>query len=135
MAKAIVSVAAATARSLPDVSVRSGRPADGFAPITVANHTIFLPLTQVEFQRVRTLQHRQRWSVWGGLGCLVFGAAMARFPLMLPLAIGIAILSALLWGLIWVTLKTYLPSMEVVGSQIRMVRVHDRFAAAVRDKS
>ena len=135
MAKAVVSVAAARDRSLPSVSVRSGKPADGFAPVTVANRQIFLPLTQAEFDRVRYLQHRQRWALYGGLGCLAFGAAMARFPLMLPLAIVIVVLSAILWVVVWFSLKRFVPSMDVDGSRIRMSRVHEQFAAAVRAES
>lgn len=135
MAKAVVTVAAARDRSLPAVSVKSGRPADGYAPVTVANRKIFLPLTQAEFDRVRHLQHRQKWAVWGGVGCLAFGAAMARFPVMLPLALVIAALSAVLWVVVVLALKAYLPSMEVDGSRVRLGRVHDRFAAAVRADS
>jgi len=135
MAKTVVSVAAACDLSLPAVSVKSGQPADGFAPVTVANRKIFLPLTQVEFEQVRNLQHRQRQTLWSGIGCLVFGAAMARFPTMLPFAIVIAALSAVLWGLTWFTLRMYLPSMEVEGSRIRMARVHERFAAVVGNES
>ena len=128
-------MAAARDRSLPAVSVRSGEPADGYAPVTVANRRIFLPLTQHEFERVRDLQHRQKWAVRGGVGCLAFGLAMARFPIMLPLAIVIAVLSAVLWAIVWFALKAYLPSMDVDGSRIRMARVHERFAAAVTAES
>ena len=135
MAKAVVTVAAARDKSLPAVSVRSGAPADGYAPVTVANRRIFLPLTQPEFERVRELQHRQRWALWGGVACLAVGAAMARFPAMLPLAIVIALLSAVLWAMIWFALKAYLPSMDVEGSRIRMARVHEGFAAAVDAES
>lgn len=135
MAKAVVTVAAARDKSLPAVSVRSGAPADGYAPVTVANRRIFLPLTQHEFERVRDLQRRQRGALWGGVGCLAAGAAMARFPIMLPLAIVIAVLSAVLWVIVWFALKAYLPSMDVDGTRIRMARVHDGFAAAVAAES
>ena len=52
MAKVVVSVAAARDRALPSVSVKSGAPADGYVPVTVANRRIHLPLTQSEFERV-----------------------------------------------------------------------------------
>lgn len=128
-------MAAARDKTLPPISVKSGRPAEGYAPVTVANRRIFLPLTQAEFERVTDLQHRQKWSLGGGVGCLAFGVAMARFPVMLPLAVVIALLSAALWGLIWFALRTYLPSMDVEGSRIRMGRVHEGFAAAVAAES
>lgn len=135
MAKAVVSVAAARDRALPPISVKSGQPAEGYAPVTVANRKVFLPLTQAEFDKVNDLRHRQKWALWGGVGCLAFGAAMARFPVMLPLAVVIAVLSAVLWAVVWLALKTYLPSMDVEGSRIRMTRVHARFAAAVGAES
>ena len=135
MADAVVSVAAARDRALPPVSVKSGEAADGYAPVTVANRKIFLPLTQAEFDRVAGLQRRQRWTAWSGVACLAFGAAMARFPVMLPLALAIAVLSAAQWGLMWFFLKAYLPSMDVDGGRIRLGRVHARFAAAVRGDS
>lgn len=135
MADAIVSVAAARDRSLPPLSVKSGEAADGYAPVTVANRKVYLPLTQPEFDRVAGLQRRQRWTAWSGVACLAFGAAMARFPLMVPLAIVIAVLSALQWGLTWAFLKAYLPSMAVDGGRIRLGRVHTAFAAAVRGDS
>ncbi|MDG1877523.1 MAG: hypothetical protein P8I99_08920 [Acidimicrobiales bacterium] len=135
MTEAVISVASARERLLPALSVKSGEPADGYAPVTVANRKIFLPLTQPEFDRVTGLQRRNRRTAWSGVACLAFGAAMARFPVMLPLAIAIALLSALQWGLTWVLLRAYLPSMTVDGGRIRLVRVHEQFAAAVRGDS
>ena len=131
MAKVTVSVAAARDRALPAVSAKSGGPADGYAPVTVANRRIQLPLTQSEFDRVKDLQHRQRWAFYGGAGCLLFGLALARFPLMVPLALVIAVLSAVLWGVIWVTLRAYLPGIRVEGSSVELSRVHPAFVAAV----
>lgn len=131
MAKAVVSVAAARDRALPSVSVKSGQPADGYAPVTVANRRIHLPLTQAEFDRVKDLQHRQKWAVYGGVGCLLFGMALARFPLMVPLALVIALLSLVLWVVIKLTLRAYLPGMTVEGAQIRLTRVHQAFVTAL----
>ncbi len=131
MAKVTVSVAAARDRDLPRVSVKSGGAADGYAPVTVANRRILLPLTQAEFDRVTDLQHRQRWAFYGGAGCLLFGMALARFPLMVPLALVIAVLSAVLWGVIWFTLRAYLPGMSVEGASVHLTRVHPAFVAAV----
>ncbi|MCH1434834.1 MAG: hypothetical protein L7U56_04120 [Acidimicrobiales bacterium] len=131
MAKVTVSVAAARDRDLPRVSVKSGGVADGFAPVTVANRRILLPLTQAEFERVADLQHRRRWAVYGGAGCLLFGLALARFPLMMPLALVIAVLSAVLWCAISFALKAYLPRMTVEGASVHLTRVHPAFVAAV----
>lgn len=135
MARAVVSVAAARERALPPVSVKSGEPADGYAPVIAAGRRLYLPLTQAEFDRVRYLRHRQAWALWGGVGCVGFGLALARFPAMVPLAAVIAALSAVLWGVVWVTLKAYLPVIDVDGSMVSLTRVHDRFAAAVRGDS
>ncbi|MEM9468440.1 MAG: hypothetical protein AAGA90_23935 [Actinomycetota bacterium] len=131
MPKAVVSVADARDRSLPPVSVKSGAPADGYAPVTVANRRIHLPLTQAEFDRVKDLQHRQRWAIYGGVGCVAVGAALARFPLIVPLALAIAVLSVVLWVVVKLTLRAYLPGMNVEGSQIRLTRVHQGFVAAL----
>lgn len=131
MAKVVVSVAAARDRALPRVSVKSGRPADGYAPVTVANRRILLPLTQPEFDRVADLQHRKKWAFYGGAGCLLFGLALARFPLMVPLAIVIAVLSVILWVVLHLTLKAYLPGMSVDGAKVQLTRVHEGFASAL----
>ena len=126
-----MSVVDARDRSLPSVSVKSGEPADGYAPVTVANRRIHLPLTQPEFDRVKDLQHRQRWAIYGGVGCLAFGAALARFPLMIPLGLAIAALSLVLWVVLKLTLRAYLPGMTVEGTRIRLTRVHPGFVAAL----
>lgn len=131
MPTAVVSVADARDRSLPSVSVKSGKPADGYAPVTVANRRIHLPLTQAEFDRVKDLQHRQRWAVYGGVGCVGFGVALARFPLIVPLALAIAILSLVLWVVLKLTLRAYLPGMTVDGTRVRMTRVHAGFVSAL----
>ena len=131
MAKAVVSVVDARDRALPKVSVKSGLPADGYAPVTVANRRIHLPLTQREFDRVADLQHRQKWAVYGGVGCLAFGMALARFPLMVPLALVIAVLSLVLWVVLKLTLRAYLPGMSVEGSKVQLTRVHDAFVSAL----
>ena len=131
MAKVAVSVADARDRSLPKVSVKSGRPADGYAPVTVANRKIHLPLTQAEFDRVKDLQHRMKWAVYGGVGCLAFGMALARFPVMVPLALVIAVLSLVLWIVLKLTLRAYLPGMTVEGASVRLTRVHPGFVSAL----
>ena len=131
MAKAVVTVTAARERGLPPVSVRSGAVADGYVPVTVANRRVYLPVTQAEFDRVRYLRRRQRGALWGGLACFALGAAMARFPVMLPLAGVIAVLSAVLWGLATMTLRAYLPAVSVDGELLRLRRVHEGFVAAV----
>ena len=131
MATAVVSVAVACDRGLPPVSVKSGEVADGYAPVTVSGRRLYLPLTQAEFDRVRSLQHRRTSAVWGGVGCVAFGLALVRFPAMMPLALVIAALSAVLWGVVRLALTGYLPAIEVDGSVVRLARVHARFAAAV----
>ena len=131
MPKAVVSVVDARDRALPSVSVKSGEPADGFAPVTVSNRRIHLPLTQTEFDRVKDLQHRQRWAIYGGVGCVAFGAALARFPLIMPLAVAIAVLSLILWIVLKLTLRAYLPGMSVDGTKVRLTRVHQGFVAAL----
>ncbi|MEM9521015.1 MAG: hypothetical protein AAGA37_16970 [Actinomycetota bacterium] len=131
MGKVVVSVDDARERELPRVSVKSGAPADGYAPLTVANRRILLPLTQSEFDRVADLRHRQRWAVIGGVGCLVFGMVLARFPLMIPLALAIAVLSLVLWVALWLMLRAYLPRVRVEGARVELSRVHPAFAAAV----
>ncbi|MEO0494240.1 MAG: hypothetical protein AAF081_12575 [Actinomycetota bacterium] len=131
MPRAVVSVAAARDRSLPRISVKSGQPAEGYAPVTVANRRIHLPLTQREFDRVADLQKRQKWAVSGGVGCLLFGMALARFPLMVPLALAIAVLSLVLWVAVRLALRAYLPGISVEGSKVQLTRVHARFVAAL----
>lgn len=131
MARVVVSVADARDRALPRVSVKSGRPADGYAPVTVANRRVLLPLTQPEFDRVADLQHRKKWALYGGAGCLLFGLALARFPLMVPLALVILVLSVILWVVLHLTLKAYLPGMSVDGARIELTRVHKGFASAL----
>ena len=131
MARASVAVDVATSRTLPLVSIRSGDVADGFVTLEVDGHLLHLPLTGAEFQRVRFLRRRARSARWGGALCLAIGLAMARFPLMLPLGVMIAGLSLLLWAVTRLAIRTYLPSVEVVGSDVRLRRVHGRFAAAL----
>ncbi|MDW3217660.1 MAG: hypothetical protein R8F63_03520 [Acidimicrobiales bacterium] len=133
MATARVARAAARERGLPLVSVRSGRRADGFAEAGRAPFLIRVPLTQAEFDEVQTLRNRQRSALWGGVGCLALGAALARFPVVFPFALVIAALSAVMWGVCWLLLRRLLPRVEAgPGAQEFTLRgVHSAFADAV----
>ena len=131
MPTAVVSIADARNRALPKVSVKSGGPADGYASVKIAGRWIRLPLTHREFDRVADLQKRQRRSVQGGVACLFVGAALARFPLMVPLALAIVALSLILWITIWLALRAYLPGITIEGPKVRLTRIHAGFVAAL----
>ena len=133
MATVRVSRAAARERRLPPVSVRSGKRADGFAEAGRAPYVIRVPLTQAEFDQVQSLRVRQRSAIWGGAGCLAVGAALARFPVLLPLGVLIAVLSAVLWGVCWLMLRRLLPVVEPGpgAKEFTLRGVHKGFAAAV----
>lgn len=133
MARVVVDLGAAQRRKLPQVSVKTGKPADGYVTAGPKDCPVFLPLTQSEFDRVQQCRHQQRWAIYGGVGCLLFGAALARFPLMLPLALVIAVLSVALWFVAGAAAKGYLPRIEVdqTAGLLRLGRVHKGFVAAV----
>lgn len=120
-------------RGLPLVSVRSGEPADGYAKAGRAPYVIRLPLTQGEFDQVEMLKTRQQSAVYGGIACVAFGVAMARFPVMLPLGLFIGILSGALWCACWVGLRRLLPQVEPGpgADEFTLRGVHKEFAAAV----
>lgn len=134
MADIRVSRADARDRRLPLVSVRSGRPADGYAAAGRAPYVARLPLTQAEFDLVQRLQRRRTSAVWGGVGCVVVGLAMARFPAMFPLAVVIGLLSVVLWVSAAWSLRRVLPRV-VPGpgaTDLTLRGVHRRFVRAVQ---
>lgn len=133
MATVVVGRAAARDRGLPPVSVRSGKPADGYAPAGAAPYVIRVPLTQDEFDQAQRLRARQRSAMWGGVACVALGAAMARFPVLLPLGLAIGVLSALLWGACWLALRRLLPRVEPGpgAAELTLRGVHRGFAAAL----
>ncbi len=133
MATVRVGRAAARGRSLPPVSVRSGRPADGYAEAGRAPYVIRVPLTQTEFDQVQMLKTRQKTTVFGGIVCVAFGVAMARFPLMLPLGILIGVVSAGLWVACAFWLRRLLPHVEPgpKADEFTLRGVHKAFAAAM----
>ena len=130
MATVTVSVRSARHRELPTVSVRSGQRADGFVKVNAKSRRLYLPMTQVEFERVHDLQHRQRWALTGGAACLLFGLAMARFPFMAVLGVLIAAVSGVLWVALWLALRRLLPRIDVDGALVTLRGVHPTFAAA-----
>lgn len=133
MASVRVGLGDARRRRLPPVSVRSGRPADGYAPAGRPPYVVRVPLTQDEFDEVLGLQQRRRSALWGGVACLALGVAMARFPVLLPLALAIAVLSAVLWALAVVALRRRLPRV-VPGpgaGEVTLHGVHRDFARAL----
>ncbi len=123
----------AGSRGLPAVSVRSGKSADGYAPAGPKGFGVLVPLTQAEFDRVMFLRGRQRSAIYGGVACLAMGVAMARFPILLPLGAVIALLSVALWVVATLTLKAYLPGVEVDErkGRVELTRVHKHFVTAV----
>lgn len=133
MATVRVALSHARDRKLPAVSVRSGEPADGFAKAGRPPYVIRVPLTQHEFDQVQLLTGRQRSAVWGGVLCVAFGAAMARFPFMLALGLIIGVVSAVLWGACWLFLRRLLPQIEPGpgAGEITLRGVHRQFAAAL----
>jgi hypothetical protein len=133
MAMVRVGLADARERRLPLVSVRSGERADGFADAGRAPYVVKVPLTQAEFDRVQLLEARRRSAIWGGVVCVAFGVAMARFPVMLPLGLAIGLLSVALWGACVLLLARLLPDVEPgpIAGQITLRGVHKRFVAAV----
>ena len=133
MATVRVPRAAARDRGLPLISVRSGLPAEGYAAAGRHPDVIRVPLTQAEFDRVEWLKRRQTSAVYGGVLCVAFGVAMARFPVMLPLGLVIGVLSAVLWGSCWVMLRRLLPQVEPgpKSDEFTLRGVHKEFAAAM----
>ncbi|MEQ8840911.1 MAG: hypothetical protein RIB98_08015 [Acidimicrobiales bacterium] len=125
--------AAARDRALPPISVRSGRPADGYAPAGRVPYVVRVPLTQDEFDKVQMLRTRQKSAIYGGAACAVFGVAMARFPVMLPLGLVIGALSAVLWLACALVLRRLLPKVEPgpKADEFTLRGVHKAFAAAV----
>jgi hypothetical protein len=120
-------------RGLPLISVRSGKPAEGFAAAGRAPFVIRVPLTQEEFDQVQSLKKRQTSALYGGVLCLVFGIAMARFPALLPLGLVIGVVSAALWGACWLLLRRILPQVELgpEADEFTLHGVHREFAAAM----
>lgn len=133
MATVVVARAAARDRRLPPLSVRSGRPADGYAEAGRPPYVVRVPLTQAEFDRVRWLRARQRSALWGGVACVALGLAMARFAVLAPLGLLIGALSAVLWGACWLALRRFLPRVEPGpgAAEVTLRGVHRRFAGAV----
>ena len=133
MATVRVARADARDRRLPAVSVRSGRPAEGYAEAGKRPFVIRVPLTQAEFNQVQTLVRRQKSALYGGVLCVAFGVAMARFPVMLPLGLCIGLVSAVLWGACWLLLRRLLPRVEPGpgAGEFTLRGVHKGFAAAV----
>lgn len=133
MATVRVDRALARDRGLPLVSVRSGERADGFAKAGRAPCVVRVPLTQPEFDRVQMLVRRQKSAVYGGVACVAFGAAMARFPVMLPLGLLIGVLSVLLWVACTLLLRRLLPVVEPGPGpdEFTLRGVHKAFVAAV----
>ena len=120
-------------RGLPPISVRSGRPADGFAAAGRPPYVIRVPLTQQEFDQVQTLVKRRTSALYGGVVCVVFGVAMARFPVLLPLGLAIGAVSAVLWVACWAGLRRILPRVEPGpgADEFTLHGVHREFAAAM----
>jgi len=133
MATARVDLADARERRLPLVSVRSGKPAHGYATAGKAPYIVRVPLTQAEFDRVQWLEAKRRSAIVGGVVCVAFGVAMARFPVMLPLGLFIGALSFALWGACVFMLRRLLPVVEPgpKAGQITLRGVDRRFVAAV----
>jgi hypothetical protein len=133
MASVQVDRAVARDRGLPLVSVRSGKPADGYAQTGRAPYVVRVPLTQVEFDQVQMLKNRQRSALYGGVLCVAFGVAMARFPVLLPLGLAIGVISGGLWLACWLLLRRLLPQIEPgPGADEYTLRgVHKEFAAAM----
>ena len=99
-----------------------------------------MPLTQAEFDRVQLLEGRRRSAVWGGVLCVAFGLALARFPVLLPLGLVIGGVSFGLWIVCELALRRALPRVEPGpgAGEITLHRVHRQFIAAVesrRDRS
>ncbi len=130
-----VKLADATARRLPPVSVRSGRPADGYAPTARRSNEILVPLTQTEFDQLMALRKRQTSARYGTIGFLVAGAAMSRFTLLLSLGVLISLVSILMWAVATLGVMRLLPAVEVDRGRgtVALGRVHRRFVQAVTD--
>lgn len=133
MATVRVGLNDARERRLPPVSVRSGEKADGFAKAGRPPYVVRVPLTQSEFDQVQTLTSRQRSAIWGGVLCVAFGAAMARFPLMLPLGLVIGVVSLVLWVACALLLRRLLPKVEPGpgAGEVTLRGVHRGFAASL----
>lgn len=133
MATVRVLLADARDRHLPPVSVRSGQPADGYAPAGRKPIVMRVPLTQAEFDRSRLLERHKRSAVRRGIACTVIGVAMARFPAILPFGLVIGVVSAALWVVAHLALKRLLPTVEFGpdGHTVVLHGVHKAFVAAV----
>jgi hypothetical protein len=135
MAKVEVDRRVAVERRLPSVSVKSGAPADGYAPAGKSGEQVFVPLTQAEFNQAQYLRRRQKSAIYGGVAFFVLGAALSRFTLLLPLGAIIGVLSVALWVLATMTLKRFLPGVAIStnGQRVELSRVHRGFVAAVSE--
>ncbi len=132
-----VSLAAARNRDLPLVSVRSGRRADGYAPAGRPSGSVFLPLTQSEFDRLMSMRKRQRTGLYGIGGFVVAGMAMAKFAFILYLGVIISLVSALIWVVATLGIMKLLPAVDIDETRgtVALGRVHRRFVGAVSDSS
>ena len=133
MARVEVELRHARERRLPLVSVRSGERADGYAPAGKPVGTVLLPLTQREFDRLLWLRARQRSGLLLAPVFVALGAALARYPVLLPLGVVTAVVSLALWGAATVAIKRLLPEVDVdeERGRVELRRVHRRFAEVV----
>ena len=130
MARVEVELDRARERRLPPVSVCSGARADGFAPAGRPVGAVQLPLTQAEFDELLTLRSRQRSGVRLAPVFALLGAALSRYPVLLPLGLVTGAVSLLLAAVATLAIHRLLPTVSVDERHHRVVlrRVHPGFA-------
>jgi hypothetical protein len=143
-----VSLADAVERRLPLVSVRSGRPADGYVGVplglgfverllfgvtqrSIGRPVAQLPLTEHEFDRVMRLRRVERSGLVNTVVFGTLGLALARFPLLLPLGLVIVVSSLLLVGVARFGLARVIPELSANGGVVTIDGAHAGFVTSV----
>lgn len=148
MSSVRVSLADATERRLPLVSVRSGQPADGYLGVPVGLGfgervvwsvtqrstglpVVQLPLTEPEFDQVMRLRRAERSGVVNAVLFVVLGLALSRFPLLLPLGMTIGAVSVLVFVVARFSLARVVPGLDARRGMVIIEGAHAEFVTSV----
>jgi hypothetical protein len=143
-----VSLSDAVDRHLPLVSVRSGRPADGYLAVPVGlrfterigwtltwrspgRPLVRLPLTSKEFDGVMRLRRAERSGVVNAVVFVMLGAALARVPILFLLGLMIGALSIMLIVAARIGLRRALPEVSGHRGIVTITGVHEEFVTSV----
>ncbi|MGI9601955.1 MAG: hypothetical protein ACR2QE_08720 [Acidimicrobiales bacterium] len=138
MARANVALARAESGNLPSVCVMSGRPADGFCPLSVSrgwgrSTTVHLPMTTAVFDR---WYQRSVLRVRAGLGagfCLLGAAVTVRFPTVALIFVLVALGLGGAWFYSTWSLPSLTPAVHIDGHRLIISGAHREFADRVVD--